>query len=112
MSTRATIAYINPETEKFHTIYNHFDGSVDSLGQTLLSDYTDRDAVRNLIGSGDCRYPGDPYRGYDGEKWEDIKPIVSDSISEIPMNDYNYIYCADGTWRYFKGDDYYVVNVL
>lgn len=53
MATCASISVIN-EDKHYKTIYVHFDGYIDGLGNTLYNFYKDEEKVNELINLGDA----------------------------------------------------------
>lgn len=59
MSTRSRIGIEDQETGKVRSVYCHFDGYLDGVGQTLVDHYKDREKVEELIALGDLSALGE-----------------------------------------------------
>lgn len=59
MGTRSRIGIEDGETGKVRSIYCHWDGYPDGVGQTLLDHYKDRGKVEELIALGDISVLGE-----------------------------------------------------
>lgn len=53
MSTRSTISALTNDGKNVRTVYCHFDGYPEYMGNMLLSNYTDNDKVQKLMDLGD-----------------------------------------------------------
>jgi len=86
MATRSTIS-IREEDNQVKTIYCHWDGYIDGVGQELKDNYSDADKVRELINLGDIsslRAKVKPMEGY-----EDVHTFDS------PLSDVTIAYGRD-----------------
>lgn len=112
----------NPEAElhstkvehKVLSIYHHWDGYPDGVGNTLLSHYNSYDKVLNLMLFGDASTINDEksivfYNSWRGEKrepWESVKPNQLDDIPSLVRTfnssdqEYLYIYIPDNEGNY------------
>lgn len=52
MATRALITYFDKEENKYHTIYQHWDGYPEELGEKLVKFYSDESKIRDMIALG------------------------------------------------------------
>ena len=87
-----------PEGAKYVSIYNHFDGGVDSLGKDLVMFNGGFDRLMSgIICGGDCSYIGSPYKGNRDENWEYAKPKFSYEFPEVTES-YQYVYKTDNKW--------------
>lgn len=59
MSTRSRIGIENQETGKVWSVYCHYDGYLEGVGQTLIDHYKDREKVDELIALGDLSALGE-----------------------------------------------------
>ena len=113
MSTNSTIT-IKTEDNKFKSIYGHWDGNPEGVGQDLKDFYTDKEKVLKLIELGnfsslyksiDCptghsfNCPAKDctvFYGRDrGEKWQEAQ--TSESLIELKKSRQEYNYFADLT---------------
>ena len=109
MSTRSTVS-IMYEGGNMKTIYCHFDGNLEDLGQDLLH-YDTTEKVHELMLEGDASYIDstlDDSRFYSRDFGETDTHAVSycsldDFFENCMLLDYNYIFdSATGTWLYFR----------
>jgi hypothetical protein len=112
MSTHSAIG-IQAEAgvSRITSIYCHYDGYLDHVGQTLLNHYTRSDEVYDLLRNGDLsslgedvgkprgdvRAPSSKYCIYfsrdRGESWEDCEPLHTESVQEyLEAYDVSYYY--------------------
>jgi len=86
-------------------VYCHWGGSTENLGLTLFKQYNDYDTILNLLLGGDTSYIYEDnvcqYCAWRGEKWEDVKPIQTDSAEY--KEDFAYQF-NDGEWYVYYGD--------
>lgn len=115
MGTRSRIG-IQLEDGKVKSIYCHFDGYHEGVGQELMDSYTDREKVEKLIALGDISFLcseveptgphsfEDPQRGvtvaYHRDRGEDFNPQDIDNSAESFFNTsgYTYLFNIDGVW--------------
>lgn len=87
------------------SVYHHFDGYPDGLGQTLYKKYNDYDKILNILLGGDISsLNGETIvqycAAYQNEDWDSVKPDLTD---EIPVAHQDYQYYFDGTrWLFRK----------
>ena len=87
-----------PEGVKYVSIYNHFDGGVDSLGKDLaMFDGGFDRLMSRIICGGDCSYIGSPYKGNRDGDWQDVKPKFHYELPEVTES-YQYVYKTDNKW--------------
>lgn len=87
-----------PEGVKYVSIYNHFDGGVDSLGKDLVMlDGGFDKLMSRIICGGNCSYIGSPYKGNRDEEWQYTKPKFSCELPEVTES-YQYVYKTDNKW--------------
>ena len=115
MGTRSRIG-IQLEDGTVKSIYCHFDGYHEGVGQELIDSYTDREKVEKLIALGDISFLcseveptgphsfEDPQRGvtvsYHRDRGEDFNPPTIDNSAESFFNTsgYTYLFNKDGVW--------------
>jgi hypothetical protein len=93
MSTNASISI--QENKKITTIYNHWDGYIEALGETLIQNYTDPEKVKKLIELGDASSIGktvEPSKltqkfGFDGSLSDEFKALSSKQKHELRKDD-------------------------
>lgn len=123
MSTNASISIMN-KGGSMETIYNHWDGYLEGLGNMLLTHYTSEEKVRELIALGNVSYVDcmvnptttthsfeNPEKGVTvaygrdrGETDQEAKKFDSfDEYSKSGMiQECNYIFNTnDGSWYFF-----------
>jgi hypothetical protein len=126
MSTRSRIGIEFSTVNGAHmvkSIYCHFDGYPDGVGQKLMGHYQNREKVESLIELGDISYiapnvtPSGPhsfdepergvvvaYHRDRGEKYCD--PRVDASVSQFVSSDveeYGYLFTEEGEWLFVNG---------
>lgn len=117
MGTRSLIAYQDPTTQEYHSVYCHWDGYVAFNGQILEKAYNSLELVKSLISKGDIStmynqrendgvlYAPLHYQVWRNEDWEDVKPNVSSDLKSLFKladdrgADYLYVF-TDGKWMY------------
>lgn len=117
MATRSLIAYQDPTTKEYHSVYCHWDGYVSFNGQILEKAYNNLEVVQKLISKGDIStlynhrqddgvlYAPLHYHAWRDESWDTVKPkVTSDlkSLFELANNswaEYLYVF-TDGKWLY------------
>lgn len=122
MGTRSLIAYQDPTTQEYHSVYCHWDGYVSFNGQILEKVYNNLELVKNLVSKGDIstmynRRKADGvlcaplhYHAWRNEDWKDVKPdVTSDLKSLFKLADgrwaaYLYVF-ADSKWMYSNNLD-------
>lgn len=86
------------------TIYHHWDGYPDGVGETLVKKFNDYDTILNLLCGGDASsINGETivqYCAWRGEEWDDVKPTQSDTEPSV-TEEYAYLF-KDEKW-FFKG---------
>lgn len=115
MATQSRIG-IQLEDGTVKSIYCHFDGYYDGVGQELMDSYTDREKVEKLIALGDISFLcseieptgphsfNDPQDGvtvaYHRDRGEDLIPqyINNSAMSFFNSNKYTYLFNIDGVW--------------
>lgn len=126
MSTRSRIGMEFTDkggTHMVKSIYCHFDGYPEGVGQTLMNHFQDREKVERLIELGDISYlapnvtPQGPHsfdnaeRGvvvaYHRDRGEDFTPPrIDDSMAgfvESDVEEYGYLFTEEGDWLLVKG---------
>lgn len=79
----------------FLSVYCHFDGYVNGVGKTLLTEFDDYDKALNLIlGGATSSLTGDliQYCAACGEDWEDCAPVQSTPAEDLLKEEYAYLY--------------------
>ena len=112
MATRAQVARFSGPTE-IETIYNHYDGYPDHLGQALKDHFNNQDAVIDLMDGGNLRYI-DPETGepehFKNErsnriKGADIEELFGEYADWVDSSSGEYAYIWDGDeWHTIKND--------
>jgi hypothetical protein len=115
MGTRSRIG-IQLEDGSVKSIYCHFDGYYEGVGQELMDSYTDRTKVEKLIALGDISFlcseiePTGPHSfdnpqggvtvAYHRDRGEDFNPQDIDNSAESFFNTsgYTYLFNKDGVW--------------
>lgn len=111
------------ETNKFNTIYCHFDGYLDGVGRTLLDDYSNPDKVDALLSLGDISSLGskleadedghsfdnpfsDVVVAYHRDRGDPIEQTksVNYTFNELVKHDVDFIYIMQ------KDNNWYVYN--
>ena len=90
------------------TIYHHWDGYPEGVGETLVEKFNDYDTILNLLCGGDASsINGETiiqYCAWRGEAWNDayggVQPKQSDTEPSV-TEEYAYLF-KDGKW-FFKG---------
>ena len=90
------------------TIYHHWDGYPEGVGETLVEKFNDYESILNLLCGGDASsINGDTivqYCAWRGEAWDDayggVRPKQSDTEPSV-TEEYAYLF-KDGKWL-FKG---------
>lgn len=117
MSTRSSISVFNPETNKWVSIYCHFDGYFSHVGRLLVTHYATLAKALELVSEGDlsvlgasCEKPeghsfDTPAEGYCIYYGRDrgehgTKAWIGESLSMSPKTDQDYCYL-------FKNDDWF-----
>lgn len=93
------------------TIYHHWSGYPEGVGETLVKKFNDYDTILNLLCGGDSfSINGEQiiqYCAWRGEEWDDsyggVQPKQSDT-EPLVVYEYAYLF-KDGKW-YFKKYDY------
>jgi len=88
-------------------IYCHWDGCLDSVGETLKEHFNDYETALNLLVGGFCSGIANGhvahYANRNIDKWCDIKPIQGsfNKVYETIYGQYNYLF-EDGVWKVSK----------
>lgn len=117
MATRSLIAYQDPTTKEYHSIYCHWDGYVSFNGQILEKAYNNLELVKKLISKGDISnlynqrkddgvlYAPLHYHGWRDGVWGIIKPKVTSDLKALfkladnRCAEYLYVF-TNGKWLY------------
>jgi hypothetical protein len=118
MSTNATISYFDEETKKYHSIYSHWDGHLESVGKVLKRSYSSLDKVKELVALGSISILGDrivpngdhsfdvPEKGTTvayhrdrGDEWADVEPYVTARFKKVDRQSFNYLF-ENGEWKF------------
>lgn len=117
MATRSLIAYQDPNTQEYHSVYCHWDGYTSFNGQLLEKVYNNLELVKNLISKGNIStllnqretdgvlYAPLHYHAWRGDGWDDVKPNVASDLKTLfklaagTWAEYLYVF-ADGKWMY------------
>lgn len=99
-STLPSNRFVEVELVKpYITIYHHWDGYPDGLGQTLLDVLTNYDDILNVLIGGDCSSINGgiyvPYATQDA--WYDVKPEFTDTIP-VQRQDFLYVFDWNRWW--------------
>ena len=93
-------------TKDYLTIYHHWDGYPDGVGDTLVTCFNDYDAILNLLCGGDassiCGTKIVQYCPWRGENWKFVQPKQSKREPKV-TEEYAYLF-KDGKW-WFKDYD-------
>ena len=109
MSTHATI--IEKKQDQYRSIYVHFDGYVEGLGETLHEYWNDSESISEMIDLGDASSIGsdlDHCEFYGRDRGEaDTGPQVCDDINQAldSYNDYRYLWDGDKWHVYVDNAD-------
>lgn len=117
MATRSLIAYQDPTTKEYHSVYCHWDGYVGFNGQILEKAYNNLEVVQKLISKGDIStlynqreaegvlYAPLHYHAWRDEDWDTVKPKVTSDLKALfkladdSWGEYLYVF-TDGKWLY------------
>lgn len=118
MSTNATISYFDEGTKKYHSIYSHWDGHLESVGRILKEHYSSLKKVKELVALGSISILGDrivpngdhsfdvPEKGTTvayhrdrGDEWADVCPLVVSKLKKSERQSFNYLF-ENGEWKY------------
>lgn len=106
MSTHSVIAK-DLGNGHVESVYCHFDGYLEGVGETLMLYYTHPYKVDALIGLGDLLSVGETnvksFHDDDGEDWDDVKPQIVPLVNLIyyakQERGAHYVYLfQDGNW--------------
>lgn len=100
-------------TNKYIGIYCHWDGYIEGVGYLLKKYFNTYEKALNLVLGGFCssiKEDGSIQRfatrkGENGEEWEDIKPVQSNSSKELAEEEFCYLFkggkwkCLDRAWK-------------
>lgn len=84
------------------TIYHHWDGYPEGVGETLVNKFKNYDSILNLLCGGDASSINDTicqYCAWRGEEWNDVQPYQSDEEPSV-TEEYAYLF-KNGKW-FFK----------
>lgn len=103
MSTRSTVSLLTNDN-KVMSVYVHFDGYLSHNGAILTQQYTNYDDVFKLVSLGDmsslpdinCLLQGE-LESYGDEYPAKVYESIFDWYSDMPYEEYNYIF-IDDTW--------------
>lgn len=115
MSTRSRIAY-NDGKNVYMSVYCHFDGYVEGVGQVLFHYYNDFDKAKALVDGGDMSSVSpnvnDISRYDDGDTYPLICEGIKELIDYFDKSDQEFLYVfEDGRWTYFN-KEYGSVNYM
>ena len=109
------------ETTKIISIYHHYDGYPEELGETLLNEFNDYEKALNIMSFGDASSINDDsakfYNSWRaGEPWEytSHRQFESEQDFEEAIENYYYLF-NDGKWfvKKYEGEDWVeLVKVL
>ena len=103
MSTRSRIAIENQD-ETVTSIYCHFDGYISGNGETLQTNYSNREKVEQLIALGDIsslKSDIDETIAYHRDRGEDLNQHQHKDVEEFfvdNMHRYGYLFTKDNKW--------------
>ncbi len=109
MATRSRIA-VELEKGKVISVYCHNDGYIDGVGEDLVKSFpngTDPKIVESFIKEGDRSSIDLSYKEWRGEK---CPPLKHKSVSDFfngDIEEYGYLYTAEGEWLVKKADSHY-----
>ena len=90
--------------KNYLTIYHHWDGYPEAVGDTLTTLYDNYDTILNLLCGGDASSINGPeicqYCAWSGDSWDEVQPKQSNKEPSV-TEDYAYLF-KDGKW-FFKG---------
>ena len=125
MATRSTLVYVDPETNKVHAIYCHWDGYPEHHMPILREHYKDIEKIRKLFDLGDLSIlapeigttndfenPTEEiclaYHRDRGEPYEDVKKRTYNTVLEALKTEqptygteYGYVWEEDSGWVAF-----------
>lgn len=109
MSTRSTIA-VELADGTVSSVYCHWDGYLEGVGQTLVDYYSDRDLAVQLVHGGSISSLGinihetDYYPDCESwvERWRNMDDYVQ-NMREYAQ-EYNYLLDSTGQWTVTQGD--------
>lgn len=93
-----------PENANFISIYHHWDGYPEGVGQTLLTEFNDYAKILNLMLAGDySTINGEEACAYNAWRGEDTEPLFETEQNPHNYEEYCYLF-KEGSW-YVLGDD-------
>lgn len=95
MATRSRIGVVLPDG-KVKSIYCHWNGYPDGVGQTLVSKYNSQSKAEALVALGDSSTPGEPYTRR-GESFNDRTDESQKEYWNSDLEEYGYLF-VDGEW--------------
>lgn len=88
---------------EYMEIYHHWDGYIEGVGHTLLTEFGDYDSVLNLLLMGDMSsINGNEVVSYHGWRNEDVPPRFYDEEPKV-KEEYKYVF-KDGEWYVTEAD--------
>ena len=108
MSTRSRIA-IEKQDGTVTSIYCHFDGYISGNGETLQTNYSNREKVEQLIALGDIsslESDIDETIAYHRDRGEDLNQHQHKDVEEFfvdNMQEYGYLLTKDNKWLVSTG---------
>lgn len=118
MATRAMIGFIDPETKKLISTYNHYDGYPENLGKGLENFYNEDESAKEIASIGyisgmdgdtgqyDSKYQKPPQINSLPDNFEDAMGVVADQMSSLGAS-YGYIWNSfDKEWAVIKQEGY------
>ncbi len=117
MATRSLIAYQDPATKEYHSVYCHWDGYVSFNGQILEKVYDNLELVKKLISKGDISilvnnredegvlHAPKHYHAWRNEDWSTVQPAVTSDLESLfkladdRWAEYLYVF-TDGKWLF------------
>jgi hypothetical protein len=108
MSTRSRIA-IEKQDGTVTSIYCHFDGYISGNGETLQTNYSNREKVEQLIALGDIsslESDIDETVAYHRDRGEDLNQNHHKDVEEFfsgDIEEYGYLFTKDNKWLVSTG---------
>lgn len=126
MSTNSSVT-IKHSDGKYHNIYGHWDGHIDTVGKLLHEHFNSQKLAEELVSLGDFSslhesIDNPPGHSYDtpvrnhsifyhrdrGEDWKDTQPNIGDTYDEavgvgVLLQSYNYLW--DNEWLVHNEDN-------
>jgi hypothetical protein len=107
MATRSFIA-LKESDSSYTSVYCHWDGYPEGVGQTLKESYSNIEDVKTLLKGGDMSSLGKTINEtvYYTQKGEDLHITKSNSLNELIKNAYDvyvdYLYVFDKEWSHVR----------